>query len=153
MRELKARPGETALAEDIDVKIAGEVPGHCSGRRPSGGRALVGRILEALSNALIPRGGKILLSVAETDAFRFMARYFRDLPPGTRRGLKALLVIFDFFPFLFIGRLHFPRCPRGQPPGEHHGPLRPPCGRDQSVSLTINQLFSAYFFLNHQARA
>jgi len=64
----------------------------------------LGKIVESVSLALVPDGGDLPLSVYETDSFNFIARYLRDSDAGARRGIKVLLIIFDLFPFLFIGR-------------------------------------------------
>ncbi len=63
-----------------------------------------GRIIESLSEALIPDGGDLPVSVSQTGSHAFLARYLRDQEQGARLGLKALLVLFDLMPFLFIGR-------------------------------------------------
>jgi hypothetical protein len=64
----------------------------------------VGRIIEALSELIIPDGGRLPFSVAESISYEFLAKYMRDQEAGSRLGLKALIVIFDLAPFLFIGR-------------------------------------------------
>jgi len=64
----------------------------------------VGRIIEELSETIIPPGGDLPISVQETQSFRFLAEYLRDLDQGARFGIKALLVAFDLLPFLFIFR-------------------------------------------------
>jgi hypothetical protein len=64
----------------------------------------VGRIVEALSEVIVPDGGDLPIAVAETGSYEFLAKYLRDQDAGARLGLKALLVLFDLAPFLFIGR-------------------------------------------------
>ncbi len=64
----------------------------------------VGKIIEQLAGRLIPAGGLIDVSVEETDAYKAVARYLRDLDSGSRLGIKALLLAFDLAPFLFIQR-------------------------------------------------
>ncbi|HUT54503.1 MAG TPA: hypothetical protein VM658_14025 [bacterium] len=64
----------------------------------------VGRIIEALSELIIPDGGRLPISVSESTSYEFLAKYLRDQYPGSRLGLKALLVVFDLAPLLFIGR-------------------------------------------------
>ena len=64
-----------------------------------------GRIIASLSHRLIPDGGELRVRVDETGSYEFLARYLRDMDAGARSGMKALLVIFDLMPFLFIGRL------------------------------------------------
>lgn len=74
---------------------------------PRGGPVIgprVGRIVEVLTECLIPDGGDLAVSPTDTDSHLFLARYLRDQDSGTRTGLKALLVVFDLLPFLFIGR-------------------------------------------------
>jgi len=73
------------------------------GGKPAVGPRL-GRIIEVLSECLIPDGGRIPVSLEGSGAYKTVARYLRDQDPGTRLGLKALLVLFDLLPFLFIGR-------------------------------------------------
>jgi len=65
----------------------------------------LGRIVEAVTDRLIPDGGKIDVPVDETDCYRFLARYLRDMGAGERFGIKALFVAFDLAPFIFIGRM------------------------------------------------
>ncbi|MFO8058896.1 MAG: hypothetical protein R6V10_16545 [bacterium] len=77
-------------------------------RMPSGAPVAgpyLGRIIEELSLALVPDGGELAVSVYDTGSFNFIGRYLRDSDAGARRGIKALLVLFDLLPFLFIGRL------------------------------------------------
>ncbi len=76
-------------------------------RMPSGRPVIgsyLGRIIESVSLALVPDGGDLEVSVYDTDSFDFIGRYLRDSDAGARRGIKALLIIFDLLPFLFIGR-------------------------------------------------
>jgi hypothetical protein len=63
-----------------------------------------GRIFEVLSEVLIPDGGEIPVQVTETGSYGFFARYLRDQGEAAAFGQKALLVVFDLLPFLFIGR-------------------------------------------------
>lgn len=75
---------------------------------PKGGPVIgprLGRIIEAVAEQLVPVGGKLGLGVRDTDGFRDLARYLRDVDPGARLGLKALFIIFDLAPCVFIGRL------------------------------------------------
>ncbi len=77
-------------------------------RLPNGKPAIgprVGRIIEALCAAIIPDGGELPVSVSETETYRDLARFMRDNDAGARNGMKALLIIFDLLPPLFIGRL------------------------------------------------
>jgi len=67
-------------------------------------RAYVGRIIEALSEAIIPAEGEIPIAVKETSSIRFLAKYLMELDSGARFGIKVLLIAFDFLPFLFIFR-------------------------------------------------
>ena len=73
------------------------------GGKPAVGPYL-GRIFETLSERMIPDGGKLPLSVSETGSCLFFAKYLRDMGPGARLGLKALLVVFDLAPAIFIQR-------------------------------------------------
>lgn len=66
--------------------------------------AYIGRIIEALSELIIPPEGELPIPVNATQSYQALARYLRDLEPGARAGLKALLIIFDLLPFLFIFR-------------------------------------------------
>jgi len=63
-----------------------------------------GRIIVALSRCLIPDGGELPVSVNETLAHEFLAKYLRDQAAGARLGIKMLLLAFDLAPVLFIGR-------------------------------------------------
>ena len=76
--------------------------------RQASGRPVIGpylgRIIESVSERLIPEGGLIPVSMSETGAYPFLARYLGGLDPGARLALKALFVAFDLGPFLFIGR-------------------------------------------------
>jgi len=65
----------------------------------------VGRIIAAVTERLIPEGGELPLAAPDTVAYRFLARYLRDQEPVARLALKALFIIFDLAPVLFIGRL------------------------------------------------
>ena len=65
----------------------------------------VGRIIESVAERLIPDGGDLPVMVGDTGAYPFLAGYLRDQEPGARLALKALFVIFDLAPPLFIGRL------------------------------------------------
>jgi hypothetical protein len=64
----------------------------------------MGRIIAAVTERLVPEGGELPLAPAETGTYSFLARYLRDQDPGTRFGLKALFIILDLAPILFIGR-------------------------------------------------
>ena len=64
----------------------------------------LGRILEELSEVIIPPGGELPIAINETGAMRTLAQYLRDLDAGARFGIKALLIAFDLLPFLFIFR-------------------------------------------------
>ncbi len=71
--------------------------------KPAVGRS-VGRIIEALSETIIPAGGELPIAVNETGSHLFLAKYLRDLEPGARFGIKALLIAFDLLPAIFIFR-------------------------------------------------
>lgn len=73
------------------------------GNRPVIGPYL-GRIIAALAERLIPDGGALPIPVGETRAFEVLAVYLRDQPAAGRRGIKALFIVFDLLPFLFLGR-------------------------------------------------
>ena len=62
------------------------------------------RIAAAFANRIIPPGGDIPCSVAETRCLAFLDKYLSELPSGAALGLKALLLAVDFAPFLFIFR-------------------------------------------------
>ena len=64
----------------------------------------LGRIIEALSERMIPTGGEMTIALGETGAYEYFARYLRDQPAGGRFGIKLVLFLFDLAPFLFIGR-------------------------------------------------
>jgi|GEM_PF-952756 len=76
-------------------------------RLPSGKPVLgryVGMIIEALAETIIPPEGDIDIPYNETGAFEALASYLLELDPGARFGIKALIIIFDILPFLFIFR-------------------------------------------------
>lgn len=64
----------------------------------------LGGVIEALSERMIPDGGELPISINETNAYAFLAKYLSGLDSGARFGIKALLLAFDLAPFLFIGR-------------------------------------------------
>ena len=64
----------------------------------------LGRIVSVLFKRLIPDGGALSVRVEETGACVVLAGYLRDQPAAGRFGLKALLVVFDLLPLLFLGR-------------------------------------------------
>jgi len=66
--------------------------------------AYITRIIESLFEVIIPPGGEIPLSVNETNAHLFLAKYLADMESGARFGIKALLIVFDILPFIFIFR-------------------------------------------------
>jgi len=73
-----------------------------NGKPVLGGR--LGPIIESLTECIVPDGGKLDVSVSNTDAYVFLANYLKDQDKGARLGLTAMLVAFDLLPFLFIGR-------------------------------------------------
>ncbi|OGP61529.1 MAG: hypothetical protein A2V67_20215 [Deltaproteobacteria bacterium RBG_13_61_14] len=62
------------------------------------------RVAQSLANRIIPPGGDIPYSVADTHCLAFLENYLRELPAGAGLGLKAMLVALDLSPLLFIGR-------------------------------------------------
>lgn len=62
------------------------------------------QVAEAVAERIIPPGGEIPWAVRETHCLAFLENYLSQLPPDSRFGLKALLILFDLLPVLFLCR-------------------------------------------------
>ncbi len=56
----------------------------------------------AIGRRIIPAGGEIPYTLEDTRGIPFLEKYIQDLPGSSATGIKALLIIFDLCPPLFI---------------------------------------------------
>lgn len=59
-------------------------------------------IMKAVSLTVFPPGGEIDPSGEDVGVSRFIDQYLSEIPRGMSIGLRAFLVIFDFFPLFMI---------------------------------------------------
>lgn len=73
-----------------------------SGSDGQGFGPYLSRIVWAVGSRIIPPGGDIPYSLEDTHSIEFLYNYITDLPRSGAIGIKALLIIFDLCPFVFI---------------------------------------------------